>query len=168
MSLIYDALRKAQGELQNPTDTQVEKNPSAEQTINGQTTQERDISDNPKVKQVNPNKTHKFLYVILAFLVLVFLIKYNFSVIKQKLFPKKDIRAEKIVEKFIPSPGPSFKEGLFLSGIVMGQTPDENIAIINDMIVTKGDMIDGATILDISALEVEMKKDGETLILELE
>ncbi|MDP8259670.1 MAG: hypothetical protein P9L96_01490 [Candidatus Gygaella obscura] len=152
MSLIYDALRKAQGELQNPVGTQ-DVNPSQQEK---------------PVKEIKKAKINKYFYIILAVLLLVFLIKSNFSILKEKFSKTKEYKIEKIVEKFIPLPGPSFKQGLFLSGIVLGNAPEDNIAIINDVIVKQGDIIEGVTVLDISTLQVELQKDGENLLLELE
>ncbi len=160
MSIIYDALKKA----------------------------EKAIHENLKVsvslKPKDPNTPkHKFvaLYILIIILglgignvVFTFLGRYKITPAKENLprisaQPKKQLETPKPIETApTPTPPPPVvsnkpQEAFVLNGIFFSR--NEGYALINNHIVRMGDTVDGALVLKITADEVELNSGGATVTL---
>lgn len=150
MSIIYEALKK------------VEKNNAAEPAV---------VQKKPSAKaaKTSPAVRLYLLYVLLACVLVFVLQKALISPVKQPVSAvPPPLSAEKTQQpvKALEPPAPAKKEisellvlnGVFFSG-------KEGYAIINNQIVKKGDVIEGALIKRIELGLVEVEYEGKLTVL---
>ncbi|MFA5356173.1 MAG: hypothetical protein WC301_02025 [Candidatus Omnitrophota bacterium] len=146
MSIIYDALKKVELSQGANTAAKTERRPG--------------------------NKRRSYLLLILVLVTVFFIVNLSY----RQLAPKPPVQAPPVVEAVppaqplppppapaveavpappeAPQPTPSF----VLNGIFYAD--DGSYALINNRVVEPGDNIDGATVLKITADEVDLEFDG--------
>jgi hypothetical protein len=197
MSLIYDALKKAQGAL-GPKDTETKKEektntqepqtpepeaaspskppsaypmPPTTHFLDPNRVPEETTSKPLDQKEAKPNRT-KLLLVIFGILIVVFFAKDFLFRKAAQILPqkeKKELSLNEKINKNAQKTAPLAKDigGFTLNGIMVDQNQG-NIAIINNIVLKAGDKVGNAEVVSITEKQVELNVEGNNLTLNLD